>query len=49
MLDWIGETDKGRAIEDAVAEVIREGKERTYDMGGHSTSLDMGRAVAAKL
>ncbi|MDP2957923.1 MAG: isocitrate/isopropylmalate family dehydrogenase, partial [Longimicrobiales bacterium] len=49
MLDWIGETDKGRAVEAAVAEVIREGKERTYDMGGHSTSLDMGRVVAAKL
>lgn len=49
MLDWIGEMDKGRAVEAAVAEVIREGKERTYDMGGHSTSLDMGRVVAAKL
>lgn len=49
MLDWIGEGDKGRAVEAAVAEVIREGKERTYDMGGHATSLDIGRAVAAKL
>jgi isocitrate/isopropylmalate dehydrogenase len=49
MLDWIGETAKGAAVEAAVAEVIREGKERTYDMGGKSTSLDVGRAVAAKL
>ncbi len=49
MLDWIGETDKGRAVEAAVAEVIREGKVRTYDLGGTSTSLDVGRAVAAKL
>jgi isocitrate/isopropylmalate dehydrogenase len=49
MLDWIGETGKGAAIEAAVAEVIKEGKERTYDMGGRSTSLDLGRAVAARL
>jgi len=49
MLDWIGETAKGAAIEAAVAEVIKEGKERTYDIGGQSTSLDIGRAVAARL
>jgi len=49
MLDFIGETEKGRAVEGAVAEVIREGKVRTYDMGGSSTSLDVGRAVAGKL
>lgn len=49
MLDWLGETDKGRAVEAAVAAVIKDGKVRTYDMGGSSTSLDVGRAVAAKL
>jgi isocitrate/isopropylmalate dehydrogenase len=49
MLDWIGETDKGRAVEAAVAGVIKEGKERTYDMGGRATSLDIARAVAARL
>jgi len=49
MLDWIGETGMGRAVEEAVAAVIKEGKVRTYDMGGSSTSLDVSRAVAAKL
>jgi isocitrate/isopropylmalate dehydrogenase len=49
MLDWIGETRKAKAVEEAVAAVIKEGKVRTYDMGGSSTSLDVGRAVAAKL
>jgi isocitrate/isopropylmalate dehydrogenase len=49
MLDWLGETEKGTAIEKAVAEVIREGKVRTYDMGGSSTTLEMGEAIAAKL
>jgi 3-isopropylmalate dehydrogenase len=49
MLDWLGETDKGAAVESAVAAVIKEGKVRTYDMGGKSTTLDMARAIAAKL
>jgi len=49
MLDWLGETEKGAALEKAVAEVIREGKVRTYDMGGSGTTLEMGKAVAEKL
>ncbi len=49
MLEWLGEKDKARALEGAVAEVIKEGKVRTYDMGGAATTLDMGAAVAAKL
>ncbi len=49
MLDWLGETAKASALESAIAEVIKEGQVRTYDMGGTSTTLEMGRAVAAKL
>jgi len=49
MLEWLGEIDKAVAVEQAVAAVIKEGKFRTYDMGGTSSTLDMGRAVAAKL
>lgn len=49
MLDWLGETEKGMAVEQAVASVIAEAKVRTYDMGGSSTSLEMGEAVAMKL
>lgn len=49
MLDWLGETDKAAAVERAVAEVIREGKVRTYDMGGSNSTLEMGEAVAARL
>jgi isocitrate/isopropylmalate dehydrogenase len=49
MLDWLGETGKGAAVEKAVAEVIKEGKVGTYDMGGANTTLEMGEAVAAKL
>jgi isocitrate/isopropylmalate dehydrogenase len=49
MLDWLGEAGKARTVEEGVAAVIKEGKVRTYDMGGSSTSLDVGRAVAEKL
>lgn len=49
MLDWLGETKKGAVLEMAVAEVIKEGKVRTYDMGGTSTTLQMARAIADKL
>ena len=49
MLDWLGEPEKAAALERAVAQVIREGKVRTYDMGGSNTTLEMGQAVAARL
>lgn len=49
MLDWLGETDKAKRLESATAEVIREGKVRTYDMGGKNTTLEMAQAIAAKI
>ncbi len=49
MLDWLGETEKGTRLEQAVAAVIAEGQARTYDMGGTTTTLEMAEAVAAKL
>jgi isocitrate/isopropylmalate dehydrogenase len=49
MLDWLGETEKADAIERATAEVIKEGKVRTYDMGGTNSTLEIGQAIAAKL
>ncbi len=49
MLDWLGEGEKGRAVEAAVAAVLREGRVRTYDMGGAATCLEMGEAVARAL
>jgi 3-isopropylmalate dehydrogenase len=49
MLDWLGETEKGAALERAIAEVIREGRVRTYDMGGSSSTLEIGEAIAEKL
>jgi 3-isopropylmalate dehydrogenase len=49
MLDWLGETETGARIEAATAAVIKEGKVRTYDMGGSSSTLEMAKAIAAKL
>ncbi len=49
MLEWLGESGKATALENAIAEVIKEGKVRTYDMGGSNTTLEMAEAVAAKL
>jgi 3-isopropylmalate dehydrogenase len=47
MLDWLGEKEKAARLEAATAAVIAEGKVRTYDMGGSSTTTEMGRAIAA--
>ena len=49
MLDWLGEPEKATQLERAVARVIKEGKVRTYDMGGNDTTLDMAQAIAAHL
>ncbi|MCX6640165.1 MAG: isocitrate/isopropylmalate dehydrogenase family protein [bacterium] len=49
MLDWLGEVDKGARLENAVAEVISEGKVRTYDMDGKATTIDMAKAIAEKV
>ena len=45
----LGETGKGSALEGAVAAVIQEGKVRTHDMVGKDSTLDMAKAIAAKL
>ncbi len=49
MLDFLGETEKAAAVENAVAAAIKEGKVRTYDMGGANSTIEMGEAIAAKL
>jgi isocitrate/isopropylmalate dehydrogenase len=49
MLEWLGETEKGSRLEAAVAAVVKDGRVRTYDMGGAATTLDVGRAVAGEL
>jgi 3-isopropylmalate dehydrogenase len=49
MLEWLGEAASASRLENAIATVIREGKVRTYDMGGSNSTLEMAEAVAKKL
>ena len=49
MLDWLGETETAKALQEAIAEVIAEGKVRTYDLGGDNGTLDVARAVAGRM
>jgi 3-isopropylmalate dehydrogenase len=49
MLDWLGDTDMAAVLENAVAAVLREGKVRTYDLGGTNTTLEVARAVAERV
>jgi isocitrate/isopropylmalate dehydrogenase len=49
MLDWLGETTTAKALEQSIADVIAEGKIRTYDLGGNSTTLEVAQAVAERL
>ena len=49
MLDWLGEKEKAKRVEGAVAQVIAEGKARTYDMGGKTKLSEMAKAVADKV
>jgi isocitrate/isopropylmalate dehydrogenase len=49
MLDWLGETDKAQVLEKAVAEVIREGRVGTYDVGLSNTNIEVAQEIVNKL
>ena len=49
MLDWLGEKEMATKVEDVIAAVIAEGKVRTYDMGGSSTTSEMAEEICEKL
>jgi len=49
MLDHLGMTDAARDIEVAVAAVLAEGKVRTPDLGGKSSTEEVASAVLEKL
>src|ERR1043166_4553691 len=49
MLDWLGEAAQGFLLQAAVAEIIKAGTVRTYDMGGKHSTLEMAEAIAARL
>jgi len=49
MFDYLGETITGDMIEKAIVDVLLEGKVRTYDLKGNSSTTEMAEAVSAAL
>jgi len=49
MLEHLGEQKAADRVEQAVIDVLKEGKVRTYDLGGKSGTSDLGDAVAARV
>ena len=49
MLEHLGEDAAARRMEDAIAAVIAEGKEVTYDLGGSAGTSGMAAAIAARI
>jgi isopropylmalate/isohomocitrate dehydrogenase-like protein len=49
MLDYLGEKEAATKIEKAVLSVLKEGKVRTADLGGSSTTSEMSHAIASKI
>ena len=49
MLDYLKEDKLACKLKDTIAQVIEEGKVRTYDLGGTASTLDVAREVARKM
>lgn len=49
MLDWLGEREAAKNIEEAVIRVLTEGKVLTPDIGGSAKTNDVARAVVAEI
>ncbi len=47
MLEYLGELKASRAVQAAVAKVLKEGKVRTPDLGGKHKTSEMGDAISA--
>ncbi len=49
MMDYLNEKEAAEMIEKAVMKVLEEGKVRTYDLGGCSTTNEVAEAIAEKI
>lgn len=49
MLDYLGESESARRIEEIIVEVIREGKTVTPDLGGTASTQEMAEYIASKI
>jgi isocitrate/isopropylmalate dehydrogenase len=49
MINYLGETAMALQIEESVKNVLLEGKVRTFDLGGTSSTTEFGEAIAEKI
>ena len=49
MLRHLGESDAADAIEQGIAKMLANSKVRTPDLGGKSTTKEMGEAIASEV
>ncbi len=49
MLEYLGENQAAQMMERAVEETLKEGKARTYDLGGTATTQEAAEAIAEKV
>jgi isocitrate/isopropylmalate dehydrogenase len=47
MLEWLGEVEEATRLENAVSKVLKEGKVRTPDIGGCSSTVEVGDTIAS--
>ena len=49
MLEYLGEEKVASRLENSIASVLREGKVKTYDLGGKNTTLEVAEEVIRKV
>ena len=49
MLNYLGETEKAKQLDDAILAVLNEGEKVTGDLGGNSSTQEMAEAIKSKL
>jgi isocitrate/isopropylmalate dehydrogenase len=49
MMDCLGETEIAKAIEDSVEKVLNEGEVRSRDLGGNSSTVEIGDEIVRKI
>lgn len=48
MLDWLGEKQDAKKLDQAISIVVKEGRIKTYDLGGSNTSLEVAKEISKK-
>ncbi len=49
MLEFLGEEEAANLVENAVKEVLKEGKVKPIDLGGSAKTFEVGDAIAKKV